>query len=260
MRDLRAMFDYDLIVPQQQVDRLRSLLARQGFDSAPAGSRFTQRLCKGWMVWKGSGLRYQNLDIHARVTEPPVCSSLTRSILASTERAEGVRVPDPDDCICMIALHVVRSGMYRPLREYIDLLWYVEGVTDPQWNALVARAERHHLLPALFLSLRQAAFCLALDRLAPDRAAALASRTRQLQRSLGALRRRALDWLAPPNYPLHPLESRNHPLFRRSIILGVGTGSAYRVGAAFLGYGAARLMDSVSASRSPIAEAADRPE
>jgi hypothetical protein len=245
MRELRAMSDYDLIVPQREVQRLRDLLARQGFETVPAGSRLTQRLCKGWMVWKGSGLSYQNLDIHARVTEPPVCSSLTDSILATRERADGVRVPDLEDCICMIALHVVRSGMHRPLREYIDLLWYVDGMDQAQWRILLLRARRHQLLPALFLSLRQALHCLALERLAPERAAMLGARIAALGATFGSMRMRALDWLAPPDYPLHPITSRDHPLFRRSAILGAGTGSAWRVCAAFAAYGAARLGDSV---------------
>ena len=243
LRDLRAMADYDLIVPQAQVGRLRSILAAQGFETLPAASRLTQRLCKGWMVWKGSGVDHQNLDIHARVTEPPVCDSLTRSILATRQRAEGIRVPDVEDCVCMIALHIVRSGMARPLREYIDLLWYVDGLDEDAWQRIRGRAQEHALLPALFLSLRQAVYCLDLERLDPPRAAALTARVLALQAELGALRLRALDWLAPPDYPLHPIESRNRPLFRRSLILGTGTSSTWRVAAAFLLYGAARAVD-----------------
>lgn len=246
MRDVRALFDYDLIVPQRQATKLRALLAAQGFETAATGSRLTQRLSKGWMVWKGSGLGYQNLDIHSRVTEPPVCSSLTRSILATRERADGIRVPDIEDCVCMIALHIVRSGMYRPLREYIDLLWYVDGMDASQWNSLCVRARRHHLIPALFLSLRQARFCLALEELAPQRAASLSTRIAELERTLGHTRRRMLDWLAPSAYPLDPIATRNRPLFRRSFILGAGTNSAWRVAAAFLLFGATRLGDQAS--------------
>lgn len=246
MRDLRAMYDYDLMVPQQQIDGLRTALAGKGFEAPPAGSRFTQRLSKGWMVWKGEGINYQNLDIHARVTEPPVCRTLTASILASSERSDGIRIPDVEDCVCMIALHIVRSGMFRPLREYIDLMWYVDAMDETQWHALIERAKIHHLLPALFLSLRQARFCLALDELAPDRAATLAIRINALERSMGRLRRGALDWLAPASYPLQPVATRSHPLFRRSFILGAGTGSAWRVAIAFLMYGAARAGDRLS--------------
>lgn len=243
MRDMRAMFDYDLIVPQTQVNELRSILAAQGFETQPVSSRLVQRLSKGWMVWKGAGLSYQNLDIHARVTEPPVCSSLTRSILGSREYAGGVRIPDINDCVCMIALHIVRSGMYRPLREYIDLLWYVDDMSESQWRSLLERAKKHQLWPALFLSLRQAKFCLALDELAPDRADAIQVRISDMENSIDAIRRRMLDWLAPPDYPLHPVQTHNHPLFRRSFILGAGTDSLWRVCAAFGLYGSARIID-----------------
>lgn len=253
LRDMRAMADYDLIVPQAQVDRLRSILSAQGFETLPAASRLTQRLCKGWMVWKGSDLDYQNIDIHARVTEPPVCDSLTRSILATRERAEGIRIPDIEDCVCMIALHVVRSGMHRPLREYIDLLWYVDGMDDVAWQSLRKRAAIHQLVPALFLSLRQARFCLALDVLAPDRSASLVARTVDLEQDLSKLRLRLLDWLAAPGYPLRPIETRDRPAFRRSLILGAGTSSLWRVTAAFLLYGASRLLDRLSGSRQPAA-------
>jgi hypothetical protein len=249
MRELRALFDHDLIAPQSDVQRLRDLLARQGFQTLPAGSRLTQRLSKGWMVWKGSGFSYQNLDIHARVTEPPVCASLTDSILATRERCDGVRVPDLEDSVCMIALHIVRSGMHRPLREYMDLLWYVDGMDQAQWQGVLLRARRHHLLPALFLSMRQAMHCLALEQLAPERAAVLAARNVALAASIGSMRMRALDWLAPPDYPLHPITGRDHPLFRRSVILGAGTGSAWRVCAAFAAYGLARLGDAVTGGK-----------
>lgn len=251
MRELRSLADYDLIVPQAQASALRAALARQGFESPPPGAWLTRRLSKGWMACRGSGHAYENLDLHARVTEPPVCSSLTRSILASDARASGIRVPDIEDCACMIALHVVRSGMHRPLREYIDLLWYVDGMDDAAWRSLRERAERHQLSPALFLSLRQARYCLALDALAPERATALATRIAELEAGIGPLRRRLLDWLAPGHYPLHPIEARNRPVFRRSIILGAGTGSTWRVFAAFLLYGAARLGDAVSGSKPP---------
>jgi len=243
MRDLRTLADYDLIVPLGQLETLQAKLARDGFDHMPAASWLVRRLTKGSMVWKGDGLEHQNLDIHAHVTEPPVCSSLTRSILASNERAEGIRIPDLEDCVCMIALHIVRSGMYRPLREYIDLMWYLDGMDEAGWQALHSRAARHHLLPALFLSLRQARYCLALDTLAPDRAESLGRRIVQLGSDISALRMRALDWLAPPDYPMRPIESRNHPAFRRSFALGAGTSSAWRVCAAFLSYGAARVAD-----------------
>ena len=52
-----------------------------------------------------------------------------------------------------------------------------------------------------------------------------------------------IDWLAPPDYPLHPVTSRDRPMFRRSLILGTGTSSAWRVAAAFMLYGASRLGD-----------------
>ena len=243
MRELRAMADYDLIVPQHQAAGLREALARRGFTSESPGSWLTRRLAKGWMACKGSGNAYQNLDVHARVTEPPVCTSLTRDILDTNARASGVRVPNIEDCVCMIALHIVRSGMHRPLREYVDLLWYVDELDDAGWQSLRSRAGRHQLLPALFLSLRQARHCLALDELAPDRAASLAARIAQLESDVGSLRRRAIDWLAPPAYPLHPVASRDRPMFRRSLILGTGTSSAWRVAAAFLLYGASRLGD-----------------
>ena len=251
MRELRAMADYDLIVPQEDAGTLREALARRGFTSTSPGSWLTRRLAKGWMACKGSGDAYQNLDIHARVTEPPVCSSLTGDILDSSARASGIRVPHIDDCVCMIALHIVRSGMHRPLREYIDLLWYVEELDDEDWDSLRARAKRHHLLPALFLSLRQAKHCLALDELAPDRAASLGARIAQLESDVGSLRRRAIDWLAPPDYPLHPVTSRDRPMFRRSLILGTGTGSAWRVAAAFVLYGASRVGDGFSGAQKP---------
>ena len=151
----------------------------------------------------------------------------------------------------MIALHVVRSGMHRPLREYIDLLWYVDGMDDVAWQSVRSRAARHHLLPGLFLSLRQARFCLALDDLAPERAAVLEERTRQLQRDLSKLRLRFLDWLAPADYPLRPIEARDRPAFRRSLILGAGTSSLWRVTAAFLLYGTSRLIDRLSGSKLP---------
>lgn len=256
MLDLRVMSDYDLMVPQAQVERFRHLVAQQGYASLPAGSWLTQRLCKGMMVWRGDGFEYQNLDIHARVTEPPVCDSLTRSMLDTRERASGVRIPDIEDCVCMIALHVVRSGMHRPLQEYIDLLWYVDGMDEAQWRQLMARARRHHLLPALFLSLRQAVYCLALETLDPARAEALDARIAELRRTFGGLRLRMLDWLAPPGYPLHPVESRNRPAFRRSVILGAGTSSLWRVGAAFLSYGAVRLGDRMTGGER-IGSAAD---
>ena len=256
MLDLRVMSDYDLMVPQAQVERLRRLVAQLGYESLPASSWLTQRLSKGLMVWSGSGFEYQNLDIHARVTEPPVCDSLTRSMLASGERGSGVRIPDIEDCVCMIALHVVRSGMHRPLQEYIDLLWYVDGMNDAQWRSLRARAVRHHLAPALFLSLRQAVHCLALDELAPEQARMLAARIAELRGGIGRLRMHALDWLAPPDYPLHPLTSRNRPAFRRSLILGAGTGSLWRVGAAFVMYGAARFGDGLSRAKQEGAAAA----
>lgn len=246
MRELRSLADYDLIVPQAQAGALRMALARQGFASAAPGSWLTRRLSKGWMACKGSGNAYQNLDIHARVTEPPVCSSLTRDILASEQRASGIRVPGIEDCICMIALHVVRSGMHRPLREYIDLLWYVDDLDDAGWQSLRLHAARHRLSPALFLSLRQARHCLALEELAPDRAAALAMRIASVESDVDPLRRRMIDWLAPADYPLHPVASRNRPLFRRSLILGAGTSSAWRVAAAFLLYGVSRIFDVAS--------------
>ncbi len=246
MRELRAMSDYDLIVPQRQASALRAALVRRGYAATTSGSWLTRRLSKAWMACKGSGNAYQNLDVHARVTEPPVCMSLTRDILASTDRASGIRVPGIEDCVCMIALHIVRSGMQRPLREYIDLLWYVDGMDDAQWHSLRTRAARHQLIPGLFLSLRQARHCLALETLAPDRAASLAARLRQLESGVGAVRRRAIDWLAAPDYPLHPIPSRNRPLFRRSLILATGTGSSWRVAAAFLLYGASRLADALS--------------
>lgn len=245
MRRLRAMFDYDLIVPQSQVEHLRRILCGRGYSTVPAGSRLTQRLSKGWMVWKGEGLSYQNLDIHARVTEPPVCSSLSRSILAATHRAEGVRIPDLEDCVSMIALHVVRSGMHRPLREYIDLLWFLDDLDEAGWRDVESRAAKHHLLPALFLSLRQALHCLALDRLDPDRANRLGSRLAAIGSRISIARMWALDRLAPADYPLHPMPSRDRPLFRRSAILGAGTGSPWRVLAAFSAYGFARLGDSL---------------
>jgi hypothetical protein len=243
MRELRAMSDYDLIVPQAQVGALREALARRGFASSSPGSWLTRWLTKGWMACKGTGHAYQNLDVHARVTEPPVCASLTRDILGSDARANGIRVPAVEDCICMIALHVVRSGMHRPLREYVDLLWHVEALDDAGWQSLRSRAARHHLLPALFLSLRQARHCLALDELAPDRAASLGARIAQIESDVGAVRRRMIDWLAPPDYPLHPLPYRDRPMFRRSLILGAGTSSAWRVAAAFVLYGASRIGD-----------------
>lgn len=249
LRDLRALADYDLIVPQAEVGRVRALLEQQGFTAPDPGSRLTRRLSKGWMECKGEGLRHQNYDIHARVTEPPVCASLTRSLLASSERAEGIRIPDIPDCVAMIALHVVRSGMYRPLQEYIDLLWYTEELDEAAWALVTARANRHQLMPALFLSLRQAIHCLALDELAPERARRLGERLKALEAGIGPIRRRGLDWLAPANYPLHPVASRNHPLFRRSLILGFGTSSSWRVAAAFIGYGAARAFDWASGGR-----------
>ena len=256
MRDLRAMDDYDLIIEQAHVTRLRAELARRGYWLLRTGSRLTQWLHKGSMACKGSGFQHQNLDIHARVTEPPVCTSLTRSILASTERASGVRVPDIEDCVCMIALHIVRSGMARPLCEYIDLLWYIDGMDEAQWVAVFRRARGHQLLPALFLALRQAVYCLALDTLAPERAQALAERIAALDASLCPLRRRAIDWLAPPNYPLRPIASHNRPAFRRSFILGTGTGSLWRVGAAFVTYGASRIADGLTPARNLDAESA----
>ena len=246
MRELRAMADYDLIVPQHQAAALRDALSRRGFASTSPGSWLTRRLAKGWMACKGSGNAYQNLDVHARVTEPPVCSSLTREILGSEQRASGIRVPGIEDCVCMIALHVVRSGMHRPLREYIDLLWYVDQLDDAGWRSLRGRAARHRLTPALFLSLRQARHCLALDALAPDRAAALATRIAEVESDVDRVRRRMIDWLAPADYPLHPVASRNRPMFRRSLILGAGTSSAWRVVAAFLLYGASRLGDALT--------------
>jgi hypothetical protein len=243
MRELRALADYDLIVPLAQLEDFRSLAGRRDFTVPPNGSWLTRRLSKGAMVWKGNALSYQNLDIHAHVTEPPVCSSLTRSILRTTERIDGVRIPDTLDCVCMIALHVVRSGMYRPLQEYLDLLWYVDRMDDAEWEMLLKRARQHQLLPALFLSLRQAIFCVAIEELAPERAASLSQRVVQVATSVGRVRKWLIDWLAPEDYPLHPIESRNHPGFRRSLILGAGTSSLWRVIAAFLAYGTARLVD-----------------
>lgn len=246
MRGLRALSDYDLIVPGAQLDALQARLAQDGYDRLPDASWLTRRLIKGSMVWKGDGLDHHNMDIHAHVTEPPVCASLTRSILATELRAEGVRIPDLEDCVCMIALHIVRSGMHRPLREYIDLLWYVDGMDEAQWRVVVERAGRHDLLPALFLSLRQAVYCLALETLDPARAEALKARIAELRRTLGPLRLRMLDWLAAPDYPLHPVESRNRPVFRRSVILSAGTSCLWRVGVAFLSYGAVRVLDHLS--------------
>ena len=243
MRELRALSDYDLIVPQAQLAALQARLAQAHFHRERPAFWLSRRLSKASMAWHGQGLAYQNLDLHARVTEPPVCHNLTRSLLASQERAQGLRVPDIEDCVCMIALHIVRSGMHRPLREYIDLLWYVDALQEPQWRALLARAQAHHLLPALFLALRQAHHCLALDVLAPESAQALATRISALQAAIGPLRRRLLDWLAPADYPLQPVPARDHPLFRRSLILGVGTSSVWRVAAAFFTYGIARLCD-----------------
>lgn len=243
LRDLRAMSDYDLIVPQCQAAALRAALLRHGFSATPSGSWLSRRLSKAWMACRGSGDAYQNLDVHARVTEPPVCASLTRGILETTTSASGIRVPCIEDCICMIALHIVRSGMHRPLREYIDLLWYADELDEHGWQSLHARAARHQLLPALFLSFRQARHCLALDELAPSRAESLGVRIDWLTSSIGPVRKRLLDWLAAPDYPLHPVEWRNHPLFRRSMILGAGTSSAWRVGIAFLVYGLARVLD-----------------
>lgn len=248
LRLIRAMGDYDLIVPQAQLDTLVAHLRADGFEIIGSDSAWTHRLNKAITLRKGEGLAAQLLDIHARVTEPPVCASLTRSILASDEQAHGVRVPSMEDCVCMIALHIVRSGMARPLREYIDLLWYVDEMPDAQWLAVVERAKQHQLLPALFLSLRQAVHCLALDELAPERAAALRARIAVLERQLSRLRLRLLDWLAPADYPLHPIQKRNHPVFRRSLILGSGTSSLWRVAVAFVLYGTSRLAETAMPS------------
>ncbi len=250
MRDIRALFDYDLIVPQADISALRASLSRQGFQSPNLGSWLTQQLDKGSMVWKGTGIQYQNLDIHARFTEAPVCTSLTRSILDTSDRAGDIRIPDIEDCICMIALHIVRSGMARPLREYIDLLWYVDDLDDAQWQSVHARARRHQLVPALFLSLRQTLFCLALEELDHTRAGRLVRKIDALKQEIGELRMRALDWLAPHDYPLHPNEARNKPLFRRSFILGTGTSSGWRVALAFLIYGTSRCIDKLTGARS----------
>lgn len=246
LRQFRVLFDYDLIVPQNKVIRLRAWLAKDGFESAPTTSWATRRLSKGWMVWKGYGLNYQNLDIHARVTEPPVCSSLTASILKSTCSIDGVRIPSIEDCVCMIALHIVRSGMYRPLREYIDLLWYTDEMNEIEWQSLLARAGVHHLTPALYLALRQAHHCLALEELAPERAGRLQARISKLRSAIDPCRRRLLEYLAPADYPLHPISSRNHPLYRRSMILGAGTSSLWRVAAAFAMYGTSRFIDRIA--------------
>lgn len=258
MLNYRESFDYDLIAPQRVVGALRDWLALHQFKTVSVGSSLTQRLDKGWMVWKGNGLDYQNLDIHARVTEPPVCSSLTESILAAQEIASSFRVPDIEDSVCMISLHIVRSGMYRPLREYIDLLWYVEEMDELAWQRVVDRAMQHQLVPALFLSLRQAHHCLAMSELAPERAERLESRLGHLQRRLGRLRLRMLDWLAPADYPLHPIEARNRPVFRRSFILGAGTSSLWRVAVSFTVFGAVRLIDNILGFDSPLPETTDQ--
>jgi len=242
-RETRPLSDYDLIVPQAQVAAFRAFLARCGFRSPIVGSRLTQRLSKGWMVWRGEGASYENLDIHARVTEPPVCASLTRTILATRETRDGIRVPDPHDSACMIALHVARSGMHRPLHEYLDLLRYVDGMAEADWHRLCARARDHQLRPALFAALRQALHCLALRELDPPRAAALETRIDALGRDIGALRRRALDRVAPPDHPLHPDPAQDRPLVRRSLVLWAATESSGRVMAAFVLYGGARLLD-----------------
>ncbi len=251
LREFRALFDYDLIVPQNEVIQLRAWLAKDGFESAPTTSWATRRLSKGWMVWKGHGLNYQNLDIHARVTEAPVCSSLTTSILKSTCSSGEVRIPCIEDCVCMIALHIVRSGMYRPLREYIDLLWYTDEMNEIEWESLLAKAREHHLTPALYLALRQAHYCLALEELAPERADRLQARISKLRSAVDPCRRWLLEFLAPADYPLHPISSRNHPVFRRSMILGAGTSSLWRVATAFTMYGTSRFIDRISGLDSP---------
>lgn len=244
-RGLRIMEDVDLIVPQSQIHALRHHLATMGFRTGTKASKLSRWLSKGSLVWRDEGIDQQILDLHTRVTEPPTCATLTRSLLASDERAEGVRVPAIEDCVCMIALHIVRSGMARPLKEYIDLLWYLDGMDAMQWQRTVERARRHHLLPALFLSLRQALHCSALEELAPARWSRLDERSAALGRELPRWRRRALDRLAPPDYPLHPRTSRNRPLYRRSVIMLAGTSSAWRVFVAFLAYGAARAIDRI---------------
>ena len=257
-RETRPLSDYDLIVPQAEADAFRAFLARRGFRSPPMGSRLTRWLSKGWMVWRGEGPTYENLDIHARVTEPPMCTSLTRSILGSRESRDGLRIPDAHDSACMIALHVARSGMHRPLHEYLDLLRFVDGMADADWLALQERARRHHLRPALFAALRQALHCLALRELDPARAAALEARIDALGRRIGALRRHALDRIAAPDHPLHPAPAQDRPLVRRSLVFWAGTESSGRVMAAFVLYGGARLLDRFPGASTPAGEDGDQ--
>lgn len=246
---LRIMEDIDLIVPQAHIGMLRTHLAAVGFRSEVHASKVVHWLSKGSLVWRGQGIDQQILDLHTRVTEPPTCASLTRSLLASRATASGVRIPDVEDCVCMIALHIVRSGMARPLKEYIDLLWYVDGMNGEQWQQVVARARLHHVSPALFLSLRQALHCSAIGELAPARWSVLNDRMAALEQELSPWRRREIDRLAPPDYPLHQDTSRNRPVFRRSVIMLAGTSSAWRVAAAFIAYGAARTLDRFGVSR-----------
>ncbi len=241
----RPMDDFDLLVPQAQLRSLRRFLIGDGFREDNEHTPISHWLSKGALVWRGEGIAHQNLDIHSRVTESPACRSLTRSMLDTDQSAEGVRVPDIEDSICMIALHVVRSGMARPLKEYIDLLWYIHGMDDAQWRSTVACAKRHSLDPALYIVLRQAIHCSAMPDLDPQLALVLRDRLDKLESRLSRWRRAGIDRLAPADRPLSPNLRFKHPLLRRSVVMFVGISSPWRVTAAFFSYGLSRLADRV---------------
>lgn len=238
------MADLDIIVRAPELEKTLGFMRDQGYKGLIGTGRFGHRLSKGWAMVLGTGFERQNIDLHTRVTEPPVCTSLSKSILESNEMANGFRIPDVYDCISMISLHVVRSGMVRPVYEYLDLLWYVCQLDNLQWQRCLERARLHRLLPALYLSLRQAIWLtMTRDYRQHQECEQLLNRMNELERRVGRTRKRIIALMAPEHLPLKPNPKLMPPLVRRSIVMGTGIASVPRVAASFCLYGTARLLD-----------------
>jgi len=241
---MRPMADLDIIVRGSDLAKTHGFMRSQGYKDLIGAGRFGNRLSKGWAMVLGTGFEHQNIDLHTRVTEPPVCTSLSKSILESNEMANGFRIPDIYDCISMISLHVVRSGMVRPIYEYLDLLWYVCQLDDVQWQRCLERAGFHRLVPALYLSLRQAVWLtMAQDYPQHQEYEQLQNRINELEKRVGRTRKRMIALIAPEHLPLKPNPKLMPPLVRRSIVMGTGIASVPRVAASFCLYGTARLLD-----------------